>query len=105
MTRFGHEAVVFGAAFSDSGFASVGAQRHEIAGDGGEHRVDDGGDGAGFCVGSAGGVGELTDGIQSALEGNAVKSDIVNQSGFLHDATHEIVGNEMHEEFAFDQGR
>jgi len=102
VSGFGQKAVVFWAAFSDARFATAGTKRVGIAGDGQEHFLNEGGDCSGFVFGPACSVGELAHGIQAAFEGEALEVDVVGEGGLLHDATDEVVGDEMHAQFSFD---
>ena len=98
----GQEAVVFWAAFFDAGFGSIRAQRNEIAGDGQEHFVNESGDGSGFGFSADGGVCELAQSVEGAFEGESGDGNIMGEGGFLHDAADQIVGDEVHAQFAFD---
>ena len=100
-----HDSVVFWAAFFDAGFASTGAMRIEIPGDGQQHFINHCGNGSGFVFGPGRGVGELAHSIQAAFEGDPVEIDIVGEGGFLHDTADEVVGDEMHSQFASDHLR
>ena len=105
MPGFGHEAVVFRAAFSDTRFAAAWAERVGITGDGVQHFIKERGDGPGFVFGPACGVGELAHGIQASFEGEALEVNVVGEGGFLHDPADEVVGDEMLLEFAFNHLR
>ena len=102
MAGFCHEAVVFGSAFSDARFGSAGAKRVGVPGDGKKHFIDEGGDRPGFIFGPGGGISKLTQGIQAAFERDAAKINFVGEGGLLHDAADEVVGDEVHAQFAFD---
>ena len=102
MPGFCHETVVFGAAFSDARFGSTRAEGIGVSGDGQEHFIDHGGEGSGFVFGPGGGIGKLAEGVQAAFEGETAEIHIVGEGGFLHDAADEIVGDEVHAQFAFD---
>ena len=102
MTRFCHEAVVFGSAFSDTRFGAKRTMGDNVAGDDEEHLVDESGNRARFVVGPACRIRKMAQGIQAAFEGKANDVGIVCERGFLHDAADEVVSNEMHSQFAFD---
>jgi hypothetical protein len=76
-----------------------------VAGDGQQHFIHYRGDGPGLVFGALGGVGELAHGIKASFEGKAVEIGIVSQSGFLHDAPNQVIGHEVHSQFAFDHVR
>ena len=44
----------------------------------------------------------MTQGIQAAFERDAAKINFVGEGGLLHDAADEVVGDEVHAQFAFD---
>ena len=103
VARLGQNTIVFRAAFFGTRFAAAGAVSVEVAGDGQQHLVNQGGDRSGFIFDSAGGVGKLADGIQAAFKGDAIEIDIMSEGGLLHDAADEIIRDKMHPQFAFDQ--
>jgi len=101
----GQKAVILWAAFSDAGFAATRAKRDGITGDGQEHFLNKCRDCPGLIFGPTGGVGELAHGIQAAFEGEALEVNVVGEGGLLHHRTDEVVGDEMHAQFAFDHVR
>lgn len=44
----------------------------------------------------------MMEGVQTAFEGDADEVSIVDKHGFLHDAADQVVGNEVHAQFALD---
>ena len=105
MAGFGQEAVIFRAAFSGARFTPAWAMRVGITGDGQQHFLNKCGDCSGLVFGPACRIGELAHGVQAAFERKAIEVDVVDEGGFLHDAADEVVGDEMHEQFAFDHER
>ena len=101
-TRFCHEAVVFGSAFSDTRFGAKRTEGDDVACNDEKHFVNESGNRAGLVVGTTCGIGKMAQGIQAAFKGEADEVGIVGERGFLHDAADEVVGNEMHAQFAFD---
>lgn len=76
------------------------AKGDKVAGDSQKHFLDNGGEGPGFVFGPGGGIGKLAQRVQSAFEGDAAQIDIVGEGGLLHEAANEVVGDEMHAQFA-----
>ena len=98
----GEEVVVFGAAFFGSGFGSVGAFGEFVHGDEVEHFQEEA---ALFAGGFACGVedgGPVAEGVEGAFEADAGEWLVVLQGGGLHDVADDIVGDEVHVEFACD---
>lgn len=98
----GEELVVFGAAFFGSGFGSVGALGEFVLGNEVEHFQEEA---ALLAGGFAGGVedgGPVAEGVEGAFEADAGEGCVVSQGGGLHDMADDIVGDEVHVEFACD---
>lgn len=104
-TGFCHESVIFWTTFSDAGLAAAGTIWDEIGGDDPKHFVNHCGDGSRFVFGSVKGICKLAQSVQTAFEGDASQIDVVGERGFLHDAPNEVVGYDVHGEFAFDHRR
>lgn len=102
MTWLSQEAVIFRAAFSGARLGAVGTRWDKITSDSQEHVIDDGGDGARFMLHASRSVGKLAQGIQGAFERDTGQVNIVDKGSFLHKAANEVVGDEVHEQFAFD---
>lgn len=96
------EAIVFRAAFSDSWLDPFRAMRNQIGGDEPEHFVNKSGNRSGFVFNSGRGIGKLTQGVQRAFERETAQVHVVRERRLLHEAAYEIVGDEVHPEFAFD---
>ena len=99
---FCHQAVVFRTAFFDTRFRSSRAKRGKIICDALQHFIYQGGDRFGSTLQATYCVCELALGIKAAFEGNTLQIHIVGERRLLHYASHEVIGNKVHPEFAFD---
>ena len=101
---FVEELVIFRSSFFGARLRSAGAVLDGIACDAFEHAADQLGL---FARRGAGGMddgGPVAQGVEGAFEADALKSDIVQVRGFLHQGTHEVVSNQMDLEFLLDHG-
>jgi len=77
-TRFCHEAVVFGSAFSDTRFGAKRTEGDDVAGNDEEHFVNESGNRAGLVVGPTCGIGKMA---QRGQRGQAWYIDICKENG------------------------
>lgn len=96
------ELVIFWSAFFGAGFGSVGAFGDGVCGDEAEHVQEEA---VLFAGGFAGGIehrSPVAEGVERAFEADAGKWLVVSQGGRLHDMANDIVGDEVHVEFALN---
>lgn len=105
MAWFDEKLVVLGAAFAGPRFAAAWSFWNRIAGDDGEHLLDQ----LLLAPWPAGrrvdGIGEVPGRVERAFETQAAQDDGVLVRGALHEDAHQVVGYQVHGDFPLDHGR
>ena len=84
MTRFSQEVVVFWAALFYSGFAAIGAERNLVGGNSKQEGIEELALAIWLGVSGVNRVGKVMKTVESSLEGEPSKWDVINQGGALH---------------------